>query len=183
MKKMIAVCLACLLIVLSVPALAEENPRLIHVSGNATVALAADTATLQIGVNTKKPTVQEAQKENAPKPISVRASGNVTSSRDVFEKAYSPIYAQVSGSSMDLSPVSRKAESPISVIFVSAANVTVSRFLQPANIRPSIFSIFDGMLICFTAVFEKVFAPKFSSCESSGITISLSFEHPSKLSK
>ena len=65
MKKMIAVCLACLLIVLSVPALAEENPRLIHVSGNATVALAADTATLQIGVNTKKPTVQEAQKENA----------------------------------------------------------------------------------------------------------------------
>ena len=65
MKKMIAVCLACLLIVLSVPALAEENPRLIHVSGSATVALAADTATLQIGVNTKKPTVQEAQKENA----------------------------------------------------------------------------------------------------------------------
>ena len=65
MKKMIALCLVCLLIVLSVPALAEENPRLIRVSGNATVALAADTATLQIGVNTKKPTVQEAQKENA----------------------------------------------------------------------------------------------------------------------
>ena len=65
MKKMIALCLVCLLIVLSVPALAEENPRLIRVSGNATVALAADTATMQIGVNTKKPTVQEAQKENA----------------------------------------------------------------------------------------------------------------------
>ncbi len=65
MKKTLAVCLACLLIVLSVPALAEENPRLIRVSGNATVALAADTATLQIGVNTKKFTVQEAQKENA----------------------------------------------------------------------------------------------------------------------
>lgn len=65
MKKMIALCLVCLLIVLSIPALAEENPRLIRVSGNATVALAADTATLQIGVNTKKPTVQEAQKENA----------------------------------------------------------------------------------------------------------------------
>ena len=65
MKKMIALCLVCLLIVLSVPALAEDNPRLIRVSGNATVALAADTATMQIGVNTKKPTVQEAQKENA----------------------------------------------------------------------------------------------------------------------
>ncbi len=65
MKKMIAVCLAALLIALSLPALAEENPRLIRVSGNAVVALAADTATLQIGVNTKKPTVQEAQKENA----------------------------------------------------------------------------------------------------------------------
>jgi len=65
MKKMIALCLTCLLILLSVSALAEENPRLIRVSGNATVALAADTATLQIGVNTKKLTVQEAQKENA----------------------------------------------------------------------------------------------------------------------
>ena len=65
MKKMIALCLVCLLIVLSVPALAEDNPRLIRVSGNATVALAADTATMQIGVNTKKLTVQEAQKENA----------------------------------------------------------------------------------------------------------------------
>ena len=65
MKKIIAVLLAVLLLALTVPALAEENPRLIRVSGNATVALAADTATLQIGVNTKKSTVQEAQKENA----------------------------------------------------------------------------------------------------------------------
>lgn len=65
MKKIIAVCLAALLIALSLPALAEENPRLIRVNGNAVVALAADTATLQIGVNTRKSTVQEAQKENA----------------------------------------------------------------------------------------------------------------------
>ena len=65
MKKIIVVCMVCLMIILSVPALAEESPRIIRVSGNATVALAADTATLQIGVNTKKLTVQEAQKENA----------------------------------------------------------------------------------------------------------------------
>ena len=65
MKKMIALCLAALLVILAVPALADEDDRLIRVSGNATVALAADTATLQIGVNTKKLTVQEAQKENA----------------------------------------------------------------------------------------------------------------------
>lgn len=57
--------MAALLLACSIPALAEDNPRLIRVSGNAVVALAADTATLQIGVNTKKPTVQEAQKENA----------------------------------------------------------------------------------------------------------------------
>lgn len=63
MKKIIAVCLAALLIALSLPALAEENPRLIRVNGNAVVALAADTATLQIGVNTRKSTVQEAQKK------------------------------------------------------------------------------------------------------------------------
>ena len=65
MKKVIALCLAALLLACSIPALAEENPRLIRVSGNAVVSLAADTATLQIGVNTRKPTVQEAQKENA----------------------------------------------------------------------------------------------------------------------
>lgn len=65
MKKIIAVCLAALLLSISLTAMAEETPRLIRVSGNATVALAADTATLQIGVNTRKSTVQEAQKENA----------------------------------------------------------------------------------------------------------------------
>ena len=65
MKKIIAVCLAALLLSISLTAMAEENHRLIRVSGNATVALAADTATLQIGVNTRKSTVQEAQKENA----------------------------------------------------------------------------------------------------------------------
>ena len=65
MKKVLAVCLAVLLIAVSLPALAEDNPCLIRVSGNAVVALAADTATLQIGVNTKKLTVREAQKENA----------------------------------------------------------------------------------------------------------------------
>ena len=65
MKKIVAVCLAAMLIAVALPALAEENSRLIRVSGNAVIALAADTATLQIGVNTKKPTVQEAQKENA----------------------------------------------------------------------------------------------------------------------
>ncbi|MBR0406681.1 MAG: SIMPL domain-containing protein [Clostridia bacterium] len=65
MKKLMAVCLAVLLLSLSAPALAENEPRLIRVSGSAAVSLAADTATLQIGVNTKKPTVMEAQKENA----------------------------------------------------------------------------------------------------------------------
>ncbi|MBR3016676.1 MAG: SIMPL domain-containing protein [Clostridia bacterium] len=65
MKKIIAVCMIGLLLSLSVPALAETEPRLIHVSGTAAVSLAADTATLQIGVNTKKDTVMEAQKENA----------------------------------------------------------------------------------------------------------------------
>ena len=65
LKKSIALCLAVLLVAVSVPAFAERNPRLIHVSGSAAVSLAADTATLQIGVNTKKSTVMEAQKENA----------------------------------------------------------------------------------------------------------------------
>ena len=47
MKKVIALCLAALLLACSIPALAEENPRLIRVSGNAVVSLAADTATLE----------------------------------------------------------------------------------------------------------------------------------------
>ncbi|MBR5110445.1 MAG: SIMPL domain-containing protein [Clostridia bacterium] len=65
MKKLFTVCMAGLLLALSVPALAETDPCLMHVTGNAAVSLAADTATLQIGVNTKKETVKEAQKENA----------------------------------------------------------------------------------------------------------------------
>ena len=65
MKRLIAVCMIGLLLMLSVPALAETEPRLIHVSGSAAISLAADTATLQIGVNTKKNTVMDAQKENA----------------------------------------------------------------------------------------------------------------------
>lgn len=66
MKKLLTVCLiAALLTALALPALAEEDERLIRVSGNATIALAADTATIQIGVNTRSESVQEAQKENA----------------------------------------------------------------------------------------------------------------------
>ena len=66
MKKMLVLLLAALLAAsLTLPALAEENPRLLKVDGHATVSLAADTATIQIGVNTKKQTVKEAQAENA----------------------------------------------------------------------------------------------------------------------
>ncbi len=65
MKKNIALALAVLVLLCAAPALGEENQRLIHVTGNAVVSLAADTATIQIGVNTRKLTVKEAQKENA----------------------------------------------------------------------------------------------------------------------
>lgn len=66
MMKKIALCLllAALLCALAAPALAEET-GVIRVSGNATVSLAADYATLQIGVNTRSATVDQAQKENA----------------------------------------------------------------------------------------------------------------------
>lgn len=66
MKRLIAVFMAALLIVsLAVPVLAENEDRVIQVSGSAVVSLAADTASIQIGVNTRKETVKEAQKENA----------------------------------------------------------------------------------------------------------------------
>lgn len=65
MKKFLAVFAAVLLMVsLALPALAE-NDRVIQVSGSGVVSLAADTASLQIGVNTRKESVKEAQKENA----------------------------------------------------------------------------------------------------------------------
>lgn len=66
MKKLIAVFVAGMLMIsLAVPALAENEDRVIQVSGSAVVSLAADTASIQIGVNTRKETVKEAQKENA----------------------------------------------------------------------------------------------------------------------
>jgi len=66
MKKILMACLSLLLVLaLTGAALAEEDISRVRVSGNATVALAADTATLQIGVNTRADTVREAQAENA----------------------------------------------------------------------------------------------------------------------
>ena len=66
MKKLICACLAVLLLCGAMtPVLAEEKGNVIRVTGNATVSLAADIATLQVGVNTRKLTVQEAQEENA----------------------------------------------------------------------------------------------------------------------
>ena len=66
MKKLL-ICLltALLLFALSIPAVGEEGTAVIRVAGNATVSLAADYATLQIGVNTRKATMSEAQAENA----------------------------------------------------------------------------------------------------------------------
>ena len=66
MKRMLTVFAAVLLVVcLAAPALAENGERVIQVSGSAVVSLAADTASIQIGVNTRKDTVREAQQENA----------------------------------------------------------------------------------------------------------------------
>jgi len=63
MKKFFLMLLALSLALgAALPALAEDG--VIRVSGRATVALAADIAVIQVGVNTRKPTVQEAQVEN-----------------------------------------------------------------------------------------------------------------------
>lgn len=65
MKKMISLLLAVMLCcVVSAPAVADEDDRVIRVSGNATVSLSADTAALQIGVTTRNESVREAQSEN-----------------------------------------------------------------------------------------------------------------------
>lgn len=66
MKKVLAALAALVMLLLLMgSALAEDEDRIIRVSGRATVALAADTATIQIGVHTRKETVREAQAENA----------------------------------------------------------------------------------------------------------------------
>ena len=65
MKKFIVALLALTLaLALSIPALAEDNgPRLV-VTGSATVALPADSATIEIGAQTRGRTVGEAHREN-----------------------------------------------------------------------------------------------------------------------
>ncbi len=66
MKRMLTVFAAVLMMVcLAVPALAEDGKPVIQVTGSAVVSLAADTASIQIGVNTRKESVREAQQENA----------------------------------------------------------------------------------------------------------------------
>ena len=65
MKKAL-IMLLCLLaaLCLAVPALGEGVSRTISVSGSSNISLAADTATLRIGVSTVRDTVAEAQSEN-----------------------------------------------------------------------------------------------------------------------
>ncbi len=68
MKKMLFVCLAVLMLsCLMIPALAEKESEgsIIRVGGSATVSLAADTASIQIGVNTRDESVRTAQQENS----------------------------------------------------------------------------------------------------------------------
>jgi uncharacterized protein YggE len=94
MKKMLIVILAALLLfTLSVPALVEESEKVIRVGGNATVSLAADTATVQIGVETRNESVKEAQRENANlmgavleaiKEVGIEEKDIVTSQFNVF---------------------------------------------------------------------------------------------------
>lgn len=65
MKKLLLIGLALTLcLTVFAPALAEEK-SVIRAVGKANVALAADTVSLQLGVNTQKETVREAQSENA----------------------------------------------------------------------------------------------------------------------
>lgn len=64
MKKTIVVLLTVMLL-LSAVMCARAEDKEIRVAGNASVTLSADYATLQIGVTTKKDTVQSAQQENA----------------------------------------------------------------------------------------------------------------------
>lgn len=65
MKKAL-IMLLCLLaaLCLAVPALGEGVYRTVSVSGSSNISLAADTATLRIGVSTVRDTVAEAQSEN-----------------------------------------------------------------------------------------------------------------------
>ena len=65
MKKAL-IMLLCLLaaLCLAVPALGEGVSGTVSVSGSSNISLAADTATLRIGVSTVRDTVAEAQSEN-----------------------------------------------------------------------------------------------------------------------
>lgn len=65
MKKLIGLMLCGLLILsLGVSALAEEDDRVLTVTGTADVALPADGATMQLGAMTRGDSVSEAQAEN-----------------------------------------------------------------------------------------------------------------------
>ena len=64
MKKIVSIALALLLLAPILPVFAHDANRVIKVTGTATVSLMADTATIQIGTNTKADTVSKAQSEN-----------------------------------------------------------------------------------------------------------------------
>lgn len=64
MKKLSLLLVFALMLSLSLPAAAADAQPTVTVNGDATVSLMADTATIQIGANTRRPTVAQAQNEN-----------------------------------------------------------------------------------------------------------------------
>lgn len=62
-RTIILILIATLMLSLSLPAWAEDAPT-VTVTGNATVSLMADTATIWIGASTRKDSVAQAQSEN-----------------------------------------------------------------------------------------------------------------------
>lgn len=64
MKRIAWILALSLVLSLSLPALAAQDAALVTANGSATVSLMADTATIQIGASTRKPSVREAQEIN-----------------------------------------------------------------------------------------------------------------------
>ena len=107
MKKVILVLLVCLLSVSLICANAEEE-RTITVSGSAEVALAADYAELQIGVNIRSDSMQEAQQQNAQAISDVLAAlyGMGIQEKDVITSQYNVF----SGTDYGISPEGEQIE-------------------------------------------------------------------------
>jgi uncharacterized protein YggE len=127
MKKIIAsLAVLALLLTLALPSLAEERSNTLVVTGTATVSLQADTATIELGTQTRGRTVEEAHQENArimEKVIAKLQEMGITK-EDIRTSQYYVYFEQGANQAVPGEPPISDSYSVTNMVFITIKDIT-----------------------------------------------------------